>query len=132
MDSIKAPWTPKQVAALNRFQSYGFVHEYTCPSMHRVQCECVAANGGAPKETCPRCVGGGWKMVSRALAATPDGWLCLHCAYKQNWAHAMSFMPWIGPPDWKCPECGSEEPERSPLHIGICSKCGVSDPLPKK
>lgn len=60
--SIKAPWTPEQVANLNRFQKFGAFHPFTCPGHE----------------------GDG----DRALVATPDGWICRHCDYRQDWAHA--------------------------------------------
>jgi hypothetical protein len=60
---ILAPWTDKQVAALNRFQSYGLVHPFTCPGHD----------------------GDG----DRTLLATNAGWVCRHCSYTQNWAHDL-------------------------------------------
>jgi hypothetical protein len=60
---IIAPWTAEQVDALNRFQHAGTVHEFTCPGHE----------------------GGG----DRTLVATRDGWICCHCDYRQNWAHAF-------------------------------------------
>lgn len=62
-----APWSPAEVDALNRFQHYGFVHEFTCPDAH----------DGA----------------NRALVATKDGWICPHCDYKQDWAHKVMLQP---------------------------------------
>jgi hypothetical protein len=58
---IRAPWSSEQVDALNRFQRRGDVHEFTCPEDH----------GGS----------------DRTLIATKEGWLCPHCAYRQDWAH---------------------------------------------
>jgi hypothetical protein len=58
---LRAPWTSKQVDALNRFQRLGHVHEFTCPDPH----------DGA----------------DRTLYATLDGWRCPHCDYRQDWAH---------------------------------------------
>lgn len=63
---ITAPWTDKQVKALNRFQHAGFVHPFTCPHDH----------------------------ANRELVATPEGWVCLTCGYRQDWAHDyMLEMP---------------------------------------
>jgi hypothetical protein len=62
-DKITAPWTPDQVDRLNRFQRLGHVHEFTCPYAH----------DGA----------------DRTLVATKAGWICPHCDYRQDWAHAM-------------------------------------------
>lgn len=61
-DKITAPWTPDQVDRLNRFQRLGYVHEFTCPDSH---------NG-----------------ADRTLVATKNGWICPHCDYRQDWAHA--------------------------------------------
>ncbi len=64
---LKAPWTPEQVEALNRYQSSGFVHEFTC---------------------------GGDHPGSRVLLATTEGWRCPTCDSRQDWAHrAMLEMP---------------------------------------
>lgn len=63
---IYAPWTEVEVAALNRFQTSGFVHEFTCIEDH-----------GA---------------ASRVLTATADGWRCPSCAYTQNWAHRFMLQ----------------------------------------
>jgi hypothetical protein len=56
---IRAPFTPEQIDALNRWQHNGRVHPFTCgtDSRHRV------------------------------LVATPAGWVCEDCTYRQDWAH---------------------------------------------
>lgn len=64
-EPIRAPWTVEQVEALNRYQVSGLMHPYTCEQWH-----------GEPAER-------------RNLVATTDGWVCRHCAYKQNWAHGF-------------------------------------------
>ena len=58
---MKAPWTPEQVAALNAHQQRDDFHPYTCgnDSRHPV------------------------------LRATPDGWVCDACDYRQDWAHDL-------------------------------------------
>jgi hypothetical protein len=56
---ITAPWTPEQVAALNRYQHSGW-HPFTCPC------------SSEPHEF--------------VLFATSDGWICKGCNYTQNWA----------------------------------------------
>lgn len=61
-DIITAPWTTEQVDALNRFQRSGMFHPFTCGAGH----------GGHVE-----------------LFATVDGWVCPHCAYRQDWAHAF-------------------------------------------
>lgn len=70
-DKIVAPWTDEQVAALNRFQTSGFVHEFTCRDDH-------GAN-------------------SRVLVAHRDGWHCPSCSYRQNWAHASMLVAPVDP-----------------------------------
>lgn len=57
---IRAPWTDKQVEALNQWQKGGLFHEFTCPNSH---------------------------SEDRTLKATRDGWVCLYCGYRQDWAH---------------------------------------------
>lgn len=59
--TLKAPWTSSEVAALNRYQTCGFVHEFTC---------------------------GGDHAGNRVLLATPEGWRCPTCDYRQDWAHS--------------------------------------------
>jgi len=57
--TIKTPFTPEQVEQLNRFQSLGNVHPFTCGNNSR----------------------------HRDLVATESGWKCLDCDYTQQWAH---------------------------------------------
>jgi hypothetical protein len=59
---IRAPFTPAQVEALNRWQQAGTVHPFTCADDH------------GPDDV---------------LVATPAGWVCPSCAYTQDWAHDM-------------------------------------------
>jgi len=59
------PWTPEQVDALNRWQSCGWVHPFTCGSC-----------GGLAQ-----------------LHATVRGWICPYCDYTQEWAHEVMFGP---------------------------------------
>jgi hypothetical protein len=65
---IRAPWTPQQVEALNRFQAERRMHPFTCGrrDQHR-------DNEGI-------------------LVATVHGWHCPvdDCGYTQDWA--LSFM----------------------------------------
>ncbi|MGY3581471.1 hypothetical protein ACVIGB_000458 [Bradyrhizobium sp. USDA 4341] len=70
-DKITAPWTADQVAALNRFQVSGFVHEFTCINDHGT--------------------------ASRVLIAHSDGWHCPTCAYQQNWAHGFMLLEPVDP-----------------------------------
>lgn len=58
MDKIKAPFTQEQVENLNRFQSLGYVHPFTCGND---KCRAI-------------------------LIATENGWICPECGYEQDWA----------------------------------------------
>lgn len=66
-DRIFAPWTEKQVDALNVFQAAGVFHPFTCPRT----------------------------PYGVVLFATQDGWHCPSCDYTQNWAHAYMADPAI-------------------------------------
>jgi hypothetical protein len=57
--TIHPPWSAEQIAALNAFQHDGRFHPFTCgnDSRHPV------------------------------LVATPAGWICEACDYRQAWAH---------------------------------------------
>lgn len=57
--TIFPPWTDEQVAALNAFQHDGRFHPFTCGN-----------NSNHP-----------------VLVATPTGWICSACDYRQKWAH---------------------------------------------
>jgi hypothetical protein len=72
-DTIRAPWTPEQVAALNAFQQRGGMHPFTC--------------------------GGEHSFSSPTLVAHPDGWHCPAepCTYQQDWAHAFMADPAVWP-----------------------------------
>lgn len=82
MARLDAPWTPEQVAALNRWQTAGCVHPFTCGNDRTDEAhKTYAANvGEAPG----------------MLIATTEGWLCGACDYRQTWAH--DFMLDL-PPD---------------------------------
>ena len=76
MDTIQAPWTDEQVAALNKYQFSGVMHPFTC---------------GKP-EGLPHTI------TTEVLIATTDGWICAvkGCSYTQNWAHEfMADSEWI-------------------------------------
>jgi len=67
---IRAPWTPEQVAALNRYQQAHDFHPYTC--------------GGNRKDE--------WHLDGEGvLVATEKGWVCPYCNYTQNWARAFTM-----------------------------------------
>lgn len=78
-DTIEAPWTPEQVANLRAWQACRWVHPFTC--------------GPCRDKLGTR--GPGW-FNDRVLTPTVDGWVCVTCAYTQNWAH--DFMLNQGPP----------------------------------
>lgn len=80
MVQLVAPWSPEQVDALNRWQNNGHVHPFTCGSGRRMD----AAHRSYQAE-----FGGDHGQ----LVATPDGWKCPACDYRQNWAH--DFMTGI-------------------------------------
>lgn len=72
---ITAPFTAEQVDALNRWQHYGFSHEFTCP------------NDVSHDE------------AGRILVATTSGWHCPWCGYTQNWAHDFMLEKQTNPMD---------------------------------
>lgn len=59
-----APWTPREVAALNRYQFSGQFHPFTC----------------------------GKDSLHGELIATPLGWTCPRCDYRQDWAHKFMLQ----------------------------------------
>lgn len=67
MTKNETPWSVEQVAALNRYQSAGWMHPFTCPSGHG------------------------------ALLATSTGWTCSGCDYTQQWAHDFMFLDLSNP-----------------------------------
>lgn len=64
---LYAPWTTEQVVNLNRWQSAGAFHPFTCGG---------EIHNGERKPT---------------LIAAHDGWLCpdSECSYRQGWAHVF-------------------------------------------
>lgn len=72
MDAIVAPWSERQVQALNEFQHSGLWHPFTC---------------GRRSEH-----PGQWPHQDEGiLTATAQGWVCpvQECEYTQNWAYDM-------------------------------------------
>lgn len=65
MSKITAPFSERQVRALNDWQKWGSAHPFTCP-----------AHSDEP------------------LAAETDGWRCRRdgCGYTQDWAHEFMAM----------------------------------------
>ena len=73
MERIEAPFTPEQVMALNRFQTSGEMHPFTCGN----------------RDEHPDDPG--------ILVAVSYGWICpARCDYEQSWAH--DFMAATAPP----------------------------------
>ena len=66
-DTIEKPWTQEQADALNHFQREGRMHPFTCASGNRTNAAYLDGEG--------------------VLFATPNGWICPYCDYRQNWAH---------------------------------------------
>ena len=75
MAHLKAPWTPEQVVALNRFQHNQFVHPFTC------------GRRGEPDAPLHE--------AGEVLVATTAGWVCQvpGCGYTQDWAHDFMLQP---------------------------------------
>lgn len=72
--TITAPFTPEQVESLNRFQRSGEFHPFTCGGNRSDEAHVAyAKEHGDPDYG--------------LLVATPDGWVCPVCDYKQGWAH---------------------------------------------
>jgi hypothetical protein len=65
---IRAPWTPTQIDALERFQHQEGVHPFTCP-----------------------------EHSDSELVATHRGWICRYCDYTQDWANDFMMLQRIGP-----------------------------------
>lgn len=79
-----APWTDEQVAALNRWQTSGEFHPFTCGSGNRGDDAHVAH---------AKQFGGDFGQ----LVATRDGWVCPVCDYRQTWAHWFMALPAANP-----------------------------------
>ncbi|MFH9765138.1 hypothetical protein ACH4N4_30605 [Streptomyces microflavus] len=73
-DTIIAPWTSEQVAALEAFQTASGMHPFTC--------------------------GGDQHSLPLRLVPSHSGWYCPDpaCGYRQDWAHAFMADPeaWSG------------------------------------
>jgi hypothetical protein len=63
--TVKAPWTPEQVAALYRWQTHGGIHPFTCGN----------------RENHPPHL--------YFLIPTVRGWICPFCDYTQDWCHSI-------------------------------------------
>jgi hypothetical protein len=71
--TIKVPFTDEQVEALNKFQTLGYMYEFTC--MRYKGCNCSDENN--------------WGL----LTATNEGWICPCGKYKQDWAWEFMTHP---------------------------------------
>ena len=69
MTLIESPWTQQQVERANAWQAAANFHPYTC---------------GQRSERPPH-------VGESELVATPDGWVCRFCDYKQGWAHSFTL-----------------------------------------
>ncbi len=82
---IQAPFSPNQVQILNERQCHvdGGVpfHPFTCPNRD----EGVTYDADTPDYSQSTHGTGGDRGV---LIATEQGWVCPHCDYRQDWAHA--------------------------------------------
>jgi len=87
MDTIYAPWGPDLVARLNAYQQSGEFHPYTC---------------GGKRKDANHLDGEG------ILVATPDGWVCPYCGYRQSWC--CSFHRALSPDSSPTDERGYEPP----------------------
>ncbi len=74
----KAPWDDEFILRMVEHQARGDLHPYTCANR---------GDGNHPEVNGDRGV----------LRPTPDGWVCDHCEYRQNWAHGGVLRP---PIDW--------------------------------
>lgn len=70
---IHAPFTEEQVKNLNAWQQSQAVHPFTCGN-----------NRGSTEHRAYQAIHGG---DLGQLVATKDGWVCLVCGEKQDWAH---------------------------------------------
>jgi len=71
--TVRAPFTPAQVASLNGYQASASFHGFTCGD-----------------DACPGADG-----ERAALRAQEDGWHCPACPYTQDWAHdSMADGSW--------------------------------------
>lgn len=63
MTNVKAPWSEEQVDTLNRLQTSGVLHPFTCRRR------------------------GEHEVDNDILVAAVDGWACPSCDYTQDWAY---------------------------------------------
>lgn len=79
MSMIRAPWTHDQIASLNAYQSAHVMHPFTCAKRGDDDHRFLLGDYGV-------------------LLATADGWICIDCDYRQDWAHTfMTDWSWREP-----------------------------------
>jgi hypothetical protein len=124
---INAPWTADQVAALERFQTEGHMHPFTC--------------GGDQHSMAPR------------MIPSRSGWHCPDpdCSYTQDWAHAFMADPsqwlvspfgnrhgptpeevrdWVAVRDREMEQLRARVAELEQVSRGYCPDCGRGDCAP--
>lgn len=69
----EAPWSEEDVVLLTLRQQVSWLHEYTCPTDHEIE-----------HATLPI-------KANLVLIATPRGWYCPICRYRQSWCHAADL-----------------------------------------
>lgn len=78
-----APWTDAEVENLREWQTYGFVHPFTCPNRN---------NKNKPKHRI-------YENDLGTLVPTNKGWVCRDCNYTQDWCHPIMLEP-VPQPTW--------------------------------
>lgn len=91
MKEITAPWSDELVKQLNKYQTNGCGHPYTCGSCRdKYHTRFIVNNGKLipePLDFKPW-EGDNWKQVvikDRNLVATRHGWICHTCDEIQDW-----------------------------------------------
>ena len=74
-EKTQTPFTTEQADALNRYQTAGRMHPFTCDgnrsdAAHKAEAKRSGKEAGL-------------------LVATPEGWQCPACDYRQAWAHGF-------------------------------------------
>ena len=74
--AVSTPWTAEQCERLNDWQRDGEFHPFTCGGDRHDE-----AHRDYAKKSGDRDEG--------LLVATPEGWRCPVCEYRQDWAHGF-------------------------------------------
>jgi rubredoxin len=83
IDRLEAPFSEEQVAALNTYQRSGRSHPFTCAGTRMDDAHAAYKEQHGDPD---------WGL----LVATPEGWLCPVCGYRQTWAHDFMATPTAG------------------------------------